>query len=108
MRLSLLLQRKDRLSLLETGRTRDPVLARNRGWICGPPAYRYPERGLRVIFVIIGHDGPDGQEKRKLHRQAHLDRMEVLDKAGKVLLAGPFTDHAGSLIVLDMPSLEDT
>jgi hypothetical protein len=61
-----------------------------------------------VIFVIIGHDGPDGQERRKLHRQAHLDRMEVLDKAGKVLLAGPFTDHAGSLIVLDMPSLEAT
>jgi hypothetical protein len=60
-----------------------------------------------VIFVIVGHDGSDGQEKRKLHRQAHLDRMTPLDKAGKVLLAGPFTDKAGSLIVLDMPSLED-
>jgi uncharacterized protein YciI len=60
-----------------------------------------------VIFVIIGHDGPDGQEKRKLHRQAHLDRMDPLDKAGKVLLAGPFTDRAGSLIVLDMASLEE-
>jgi len=60
-----------------------------------------------VIFVIIGHDGPDGQEKRKLHRQAHLDRMDLLDKAGKVLLAGPFTDKAGSLIVLDMASLEE-
>ena len=43
-----------------------------------------------MIFVIIGHDSPDGQEKRKLHRQAHLDRMDRLDKAGKVLLAGPF------------------
>ena len=60
-----------------------------------------------MIFVIIGHDGPDGQEKRKLHRQAHLDRMDPLDKAGKVLLAGPFTDRAGSLIVLDMASLEE-
>ena len=60
-----------------------------------------------MIFVIIGHDGPDGQEKRKLHRQAHLDRMDLLDKAGKVLLAGPFTDKAGSLIVLDMASLEE-
>jgi len=60
-----------------------------------------------VIFVIIGHDGPDGQEKRKLHRQAHLDRMDSLDKAGKVLLAGPFTDKAGSLLVLDMASLEE-
>jgi len=26
-----------------------------------------------VIFVIIGCDGPDGQARRKLHRQAHLD-----------------------------------
>jgi uncharacterized protein YciI len=60
-----------------------------------------------VIFVIIGHDSPDGQEKRKLHRQAHLDRMDLLDKAGKVLLAGPFTDKAGSLIVLEMASLEE-
>jgi uncharacterized protein len=60
-----------------------------------------------VIFVIIGHDGADGQEKRKVHRQAHLDRMDPLDKAGKVLLAGPFTDKAGSLIVLDMTSLEE-
>ena len=60
-----------------------------------------------MIFVIIGHDSPDGQEKRKLQREAHLDRMDLLDKAGKVLLAGPFTDKTGSLIVLDMASLEE-
>ena len=60
-----------------------------------------------MIFVIIGYDGPDGQAKRKLYRQAHLDRMDPLDKAGKVLLAGPFTDKAGSLIVLNMVSLEE-
>jgi uncharacterized protein YciI len=60
-----------------------------------------------VIFVIIGHDAPDGQAKRKLHRQAHLDRMEPLDKAGKVLLAGPLTDGAGSLIVIDAQSQEE-
>ncbi len=33
--------------------------------------------------------------------------MDLLDKAGKVLLAGPFTDKAGSLIVLEMASLEE-
>jgi uncharacterized protein YciI len=60
-----------------------------------------------VIFVIIGHDGADGQEKRKLHRQAHLDRMAKLDQAGQVVLAGPLTDKAGSLIVIDMPSMDD-
>jgi uncharacterized protein len=60
-----------------------------------------------MIFVIIGHDGVDGQEKRKVHRQAHLDRMAKLDQAGQVLLAGPLTDKAGSLIVIDMPSMDD-
>jgi hypothetical protein len=60
-----------------------------------------------VIFAIIGYDGPDGQARRKLHRQAHLDRMDPLNKAGKVLLAGPLTDGAGSLIVIEAGSLEE-
>jgi uncharacterized protein YciI len=60
-----------------------------------------------VIFVIIGYDGPDGQAKRKLHRQAHLERMDPLNKAGKVVLAGPLTDGAGSLIVIEAGSLEE-
>jgi uncharacterized protein YciI len=60
-----------------------------------------------LIFVIIGHDGPDGQEKRKLHRQTHLERMAPLDKAGKVLLAGPFTDKSGSLIIIEASSVEE-
>lgn len=60
-----------------------------------------------MIVVIIGYDGPDGQAKRKLCRQAHLERMEPLDKAGKVLLAGPLTDGAGSLIVIEADSVEE-
>lgn len=60
-----------------------------------------------MIVVIIGYDGPDGQAKRKLCRQVHLERMESLDKAGKVLLAGPLTDGAGSLIVIETDSVEE-
>ena len=60
-----------------------------------------------MIFAIIGYDGPDGQARRKLHRQAHLDRMDPLNKAGKVLLAGPLTDGAGSLMVIEAASLEE-
>jgi len=60
-----------------------------------------------MIFAIIGYDGPDGQARRKLHRQAHLDRMDPLNKAGKVILAGPLTDGAGSLIVIEAGSLEE-
>ena len=60
-----------------------------------------------MIFVIIGYDSPDGQAKRKLYRQAHLDRMDPLNKAWKVVLAGPLTDGAGSLIVIEAASLEE-
>lgn len=55
-------------------------------------------------FVILGYDGPDGQEKRKLHRPAHLANLEPLVKQGRVVLAGPLTDKAGSLIIIEADS----
>lgn len=58
-------------------------------------------------FVILGFDGPDGQAKRKIYRPAHLAHMEPLDRAGRVVLAGPLTDHTGSLIVIEAGSLEE-
>ena len=60
--------------------------------------------GDPTLFVIIGHDAPDAKEKRPLHRPAHLAHLEPLAQAGKVLLAGPFTDGSGSLIVIDAAS----
>ena len=58
-------------------------------------------------FVILGFDGPDGEAKRKIHRPAHLAKLEPLDKQGRVVLAGPLTDKTGSLIVLEADSLEE-
>jgi len=58
-------------------------------------------------FVILGFDGPDGQAKRKIHRPAHLANLEPLNRQGKVLLAGPFTDQTGSLIIIEASSLEE-
>jgi uncharacterized protein len=58
-------------------------------------------------FVILGFDGPDGEAKRKIHRPAHLAKMEPLDRAGRVVLAGPLTDRTGSLIVIEAGSLEE-
>lgn len=52
-------------------------------------------------FVIIGYDGPEGEAKRKIHRSAHLSNLESLDRQGRVVLAGPLTDKAGSLLVLE-------
>lgn len=58
-------------------------------------------------FVILGFDGPDGAAKRKIHRPAHLSRMEKLDTQGRVILAGPLTDQTGSLIVIEAASLAE-
>lgn len=58
-------------------------------------------------FVILGFDGPDGAAKRKVHRPAHLARLEALDAQGRVVLAGPLTDKTGSLIVIEADSLEE-
>lgn len=59
------------------------------------------------LFVMIGHDAPDAKTKRPIHRPAHLAHMAPLAAAGRVALAGPFTDGAGSLIVIEAPSLGD-
>ncbi|MEW6245254.1 MAG: YciI family protein [Nitrospirota bacterium] len=58
-------------------------------------------------FVIIGFDGPDGQAKRKIHRSAHLAKLEPLNAQGRVILAGPLTDQTGSLIVIEAKSQEE-
>ena len=58
------------------------------------------------LFVMIGHDAPDSKAKRPVHRPAHLEHLAPLAAAGRVPLAGPFTDGSGSLIVLEADSLE--
>jgi len=58
-------------------------------------------------FVILGFDGPEGEARRKIHRPAHLAKMEPLDREGRVILAGPLTDKTGSLIVIEADSLEE-
>ena len=60
-----------------------------------------------MLFVIIGHDSPDGPAKRPSVRPAHLAHLEPLAKAGRVKLAGPFLDKTGSLIVLEAESLAE-
>lgn len=57
-----------------------------------------------MLFVIIGHDGPDGAALRPKVRPAHLDNLRPLVSAGKVKISGPFTDGSGSLIIVDMDS----
>ena len=60
-----------------------------------------------MLFVIIGYDGPEGEAKRKIHRPAHLANLKPLDEQRRVILAGPLTDKAGSLLVLDFQTQEE-
>jgi len=59
-----------------------------------------------ALFVLIGYDGPDGAARRVDVRPEHLATIEPLSRAGKAVLAGPFTDGSGSLIVFEADSLE--
>jgi len=54
-----------------------------------------------MLFVIIGHDGPNGARLRPSVRPAHLENLRPLVAAGKIVVAGPFTDGSGSLILAD-------
>jgi len=57
-----------------------------------------------MLFVIIGHDSPQGAALRPRVRPAHLENLRPLVEQGRVILGGPFTDGSGSLMVLEMES----
>jgi len=59
------------------------------------------------LFVIIGHDSPDGPAKRPDVRPRHLEHLRPLADAGRIRIAGPLTDKTGSLIILDADSLAE-
>jgi len=62
------------------------------------------------LFVMIGHDGPDGVERRNRHREAHVGYWADRDARGQVTLAGPIRDDAnaasvGAVIVFEAADL---
>jgi uncharacterized protein YciI len=62
------------------------------------------------LFAMIGRDGPRGPELRKLHREAHLAKLEPLSRQGRVAYAGPLLGEdgqaCGSLILFEASDLE--
>lgn len=48
------------------------------------------------LYAFVGRDGPAGPELRKRHRPAHLERLEDLAAAGKIVHAGPLLDESGA------------
>lgn len=69
-----------------------------------------------MLYAIIGTDHPESLEKRLAARPDHLARLQALQEAGRLLLAGPFPSidsadpgpagFSGSLIVAEFDTLE--
>ncbi len=60
-----------------------------------------------MLYVIIAQDEKDSVKKRPVYREEHLKRLDVLYKQNKLIMAGPFTDITGSLIVVDLESYDE-
>jgi len=70
-----------------------------------------------MFYALVGQDVPDSLERRLATRPAHLERLQALQQAGRLLLAGPFpgidsndpgsAGFSGSLIVAEFDSLAD-
>lgn len=68
-------------------------------------------------YAIIAEDTPNSLEKRLAARPEHLSRLQTLQHAGRLLLAGPFPSidsndpgpagFSGSLIVAEFASIEE-
>ena len=67
-------------------------------------------------YAIISQDIENSLPLRKVHRPAHLQRLNDLNEAGRLLIAGPHptidsdepgdAGFSGSLVVADFESLE--
>lgn len=69
-----------------------------------------------MLYVINGEDVPNSLEERVAVRPEHLKRIQALQEAGRLILAGPYpaidsqnpgtAGFSGSLIVAEFESLE--
>jgi uncharacterized protein YciI len=69
-----------------------------------------------MLYAIIGTDNPDSLQSRLAARPDHLNRVNELKTAGRLILAGPFpaidsedpgpAGFSGSLIVAEFESLQ--
>lgn len=67
-------------------------------------------------YAVISEDVANSLPLRKIHRPAHLDRLKILNEAGRLLIAGPHpaedstepseAGFTGSLVVAEFGSLE--
>jgi hypothetical protein len=69
-----------------------------------------------MLYVIIGENAPGTQQQRLAARDAHVKRLDELQEAGRLVLAGPCpaidspdpgpAGFSGGLIVAEFESLD--
>lgn len=69
-----------------------------------------------MLYAIISQDIPNSLEKRLAARPAHLERLQLLQQQGRLILAGPHPaidsedpgqdGFTGSLVVAEFENLE--
>ena len=63
------------------------------------------------LFAIIGHDVAGSSAQRQLTRAEHIERLQVLNREQRLVIAGPTpiehgkSEMSGSLIIADFDSL---
>ncbi len=70
-----------------------------------------------MLYALISQDIPASLDKRLAARPAHVERLQALKAAGRLILAGPHpaidsedpgeAGFTGSLVVAEFDSLED-
>ena len=70
-----------------------------------------------MLYAVIGRDFAGSLDRRLAARTAHLQRLQQLKAAGRLVLAGPHpaidaqdpgpAGYTGSLVVAEFSSLED-
>ena len=70
-----------------------------------------------MYYVFICEDGENSLEKRRSVRPAHIERLKILEKENRLLVAGPTTEKDdenpmtgnvnGSIIIAKFNSLTD-
>lgn len=70
-----------------------------------------------MLYAILSEDVADSLEKRKSARPAHLQRLQDLQNAGRLIIAGPHpaidsntpgdAGFTGSLVIAEFSSLQE-
>jgi uncharacterized protein len=79
-------------------------------------AHNWKSKGLNMLYAIMATDVPDSLSRRLESRPAHVARLQQLQAAGRLVMAGPHPSidtedpgeagFSGSLIVAEFESLE--